>query len=215
MRDLDSLRATRAKSVHIQVGISDTLVRMPTPLPSSRLAWYALGRFWNVGGEVFDAGYFAHLELNSEGEMFVPNQPVGPASAHFTFFSEPFSLSRVQTGPLSISLDSVGSFSLFYQRHPGSDFTDPTSFAQGQCIARFRRPFTVVTEQVGDIKLATFSAELVESMPFEHCGQTHDLKDVLPYGVTQWGFGTGSTNENEATFAGSAVAVGRTELLPR
>jgi hypothetical protein len=193
---------------------------MPIPLPSSRLAWYALGRFWTAGDEehgreVFDAGYFAHLELFTDGEMFVPNQPVGPGSAHFTFFSEPFTLSRVQTGPMSISLDAVGNFSLFYQRQPQGDFTEPTSFAQGKCIARFRRPFTVVTEQVGDLKLATFSAELVESMPFEHCGQTHDLREVLPYGVTQWGFGTGSTHETEATFAGSAIAVGRPELLPR
>jgi hypothetical protein len=188
---------------------------MPIPLPSSRLAWYALGRFWKVGDQVFDAGYFAHLELISDGEMFVPNQRIGPASAHFTFFSEPFTISPVQSGPLSISLDAIGSFSLFYQRQPQGDFTEPTSFAQGQCIARFRRPFTVVTEQIGDLKLSTFSAELVESMPFEHCGQTHDIKDVLPYGVTQWGFGTGSTHEAEATFAGSAIAVGRSELLPR
>jgi hypothetical protein len=189
---------------------------MPIPLPSSRLAWYALGRFWSAGeSEVFDAGYFAHLELRADGEMFVPNQPVGPGSAHFTFFSEPFTLSRVQNGPLAISLDTVGTFSLFYQRKPQGDFTEPTSFAQGQCIARFCRPFSVVTEQVGDLKLSTFSAELVESMPFEHCGQTHDLKHVLPYGVTQWSFGTGSTSETEATFAGSAIAVGRSELLPR
>jgi hypothetical protein len=189
---------------------------MPIPLPSSRLAWYALGRFWTAGErEVFDAGYFAHLELFADGEMFVPNQPVGPSSAHFTFFSEPFLLSRVQAGPLSISRDTVGSFYLFYQRQPQGDFTEPTSFAQGQRIASFRRPFMVVTEGVGNLELTTFSAELIESTSFEHCGQTFDLRELLPNGITQWSVGTGSSNETEATFAGTAVAVGRSELLPR
>ena len=188
---------------------------MPTPLPSSRLAWYALGRFWTAGDEVFDAGYFAHLELLAEAELFVPNKPLGPGSAHFTFYSESFTLSRIQTGPLAISLDSVGLFSLFYQRQPQADFNEPNSFAQGQCIARFRRPFKVVTAKLGVLELSTFSAELIESMPFEHCGQTYDLKDILPFGVTQWGVGTGSTLENEATFTGSAIAIGRPEPLPR
>lgn len=190
---------------------------MPTSLPSSRLAWYALGRFWNVnedGTQVFDAGYFAHLDLE-DGEIFVPNHPVGPGSAHFTFFSEPFTISRLQKGPLAIAHDSVGIFSLFYQRRPQADFAEPTSFAQGQRIASFKRPFMVVTERLGTLELTTFSAELIESMPFEHCGQTYNLRDILPYGITQWSVGTGSTDETEPTFAGSAVAVGRGELLPR
>lgn len=190
---------------------------MPIPLPSSRLAWYALGRFWKAnekGDEVFDAGYFAHLELE-DGELFVPNQPIGPGSAHFTFFSEPFTIMPVQGGPLSISRDTVGSFYLFYQRSPQGDFTEPTSFAQGKRIASFRRPFMVVTERVGNLELTTFSAELIDSTPFEHCGQTYDLRELLPNGITQWSVGTGATRETEATFAGTAVAVGRSELLPR
>jgi hypothetical protein len=190
---------------------------MPTSLPSSRLAWYALGRFWNAnedGSQVFDAGYFAHLELE-DGESFVPNHAAGPRAAHFTFFSEPFTITRLQNGPLAIAYDSVGIFSLFYQRHPGADFTEPTSFAQGQRIASFRRPFMVMTERLGTLELTTFSAELIESMPFEHCGQTYNLRDILPNGVTQWSVGTGSTSDDEPTFAGSAVAVGRAEMLPR
>ena len=38
---------------------------------------------------------------------------------------EPFTITRLQNGPLSIAYDSVGIFSLFYQRHPGADFTEP------------------------------------------------------------------------------------------
>jgi len=184
---------------------------MLPPIPGSRLAWYALGRFWPAGAkreQVFDAGYFAHLDLEGAA-IFVPGRPLGPGSAYFTFSSEPLAITPLQSGPLTISVDTVGSFSVYYQRDPKGDFAKPESFAQGQRIARFRRPFLVVGAKLGDVGLSTFSAELVESTPFEHGGRTHDLGARLPNGITQWSVATGSTTEMEATFLGSAVAIGR------
>ncbi|HLT38609.1 MAG TPA: hypothetical protein VK034_20115 [Enhygromyxa sp.] len=181
---------------------------MPSPLPTARLAWYALGRFWTKGEQLFDAGYFVHLEPLIDAEMFVPGQPIGAAAAHFTFCAEPFDSQAIQGSPLSVAVDSVGSFSLYYQREPAARFTDPSSFARGRCIARFRRPFKVVAVREGDLLLDTFSADLIESTPFQHRGRTHDLGEVLA-GITQWGVATGSTGESQATFVGSAIAVGR------
>lgn len=181
------------------------------PLPSARVAWYALGRFWNAdpaGQQVFDAGYFAHFDLDGAA-VFVPGRPLGPGAAHFTFSSEPLAVTPLQSGPLTVSVDTVGSFWVYYQREPQGDFAKPDSFAKGQRIARFRRPFLVVGAKLGDVGLTTFTAELVESSPFEHGGRMFDLGQRLPQGITQWSVGTGSTVETEATFLGSAVAIGR------
>lgn len=177
-------------------------------LPTARVAWYALGRFWTSGQQVFDAGYFVHLEPLTDAEMFVAGRSIGPAAAHFTFHAEPFTAQTIQDGPLALVSDALGSFSLYYQRAPLGTFADPSSFAQGQCIARFRRPFKVIGEREGDLVLNTFSADLIESTPFEHRGRTHDLRDTL-IGVTQWGVATGSASELQASFVGSAIAIGR------
>lgn len=177
-------------------------------LPTARVAWYALGRFWTTDDRVFDAGYFAHLEPLSDHEMFLPGQPISAGAAHFTFCAEPFVTTTIQDGPLALASDAVGSFSLYYQEQPRGTFSDPTSFAQGQCIARFRRPFKVIAGREGNLVLNTFTAELIESTPFEHRGWTHDLRDAL-VGVTQWGVATESASEQQATFVGSAIAIGR------
>lgn len=184
---------------------------MHAPIPASRLAWYAVGRFWSAdpaGARVFDAGYFAHLDLDGAA-VFVPGRPLGPGAAHFTFSSEPLAVTPLQSGPLTVAIDTVGSFWVFYQPEPAGDFAEPASFAKGQRIARFRRPFLVAGASLGDVKLSTFTAELVESHPFEHGGRTYDLGQRLPLGITQWSVATGSTAGTEATFLGSAVAIGR------
>lgn len=184
---------------------------MHSPIPGSRVAWYALGRFWPFGpsgAQVFDAGYFAHLDLDG-APIFVPGQPLGPGSAYFTFSSEPLTITPLQSGPLTVSVDTVGSFSIYHQRDPQGSFAKPESFARGSRVARFRRPFLVVGAKLGDLGLSTFTAELVESTPFEHAGRTYDLGELLPNGITQWSVATGSTSETDATFLGSAVAVGR------
>jgi hypothetical protein len=102
----------------------------------------------------------------------------------------------------------VGRFWLYYDANPHGDFSDPQSFAKGQRIACFRRPFMVVGARLGAVGLTTFTAELVESIPFEHGGRAYDLGRLLPNGVTQWSVGTESTGETDATFLGSAVAIG-------
>lgn len=185
---------------------------MHAPIPSSRLAWYALGRFWPAADDdtaVFDAGYLAHLELGG-ADVFVPGQPRGPGSAFFTFASEPLTVAPLQSGALTVATDTVGAFWLYYHPEPHGDFADPTSFSRGgQRIACFRRPFVVVGAKLGMIGLTTFTAELVRSQPFEHGGRTYDLGELLPHGVTQWSVATESPSETDATFLGSAVAIGR------
>jgi hypothetical protein len=184
---------------------------MHAPIPTSRLSWYALGRFYAAGAkgeQALDAGYFAYLDLDG-ASVFVPGRPLGPGSAYFTFCSEPLTVTPLQSGPLTVAVDTVGTFGVYHQRDPKGDFADAKSFALGRCIARFRRPFMVVGAKLATLGLSTFTAELVESTPFEHGGRTFDLGELLPHGVTQWSVATESSSETEATFLGSAVAVGR------
>jgi hypothetical protein len=195
------------------------------PLPPAFLAWYVAGRFWTVPGHEnlsFDAGYFLHL--GPIRPLFAPTDAgagaPAPGAAHFTFCSAPFAVQTVESSPLKVSADTAGDFSIYYQREPRGDFGDPASFASGTRIARFRRPFAVMGEAIAldpdgtssrSMLLNQFSAELIDSQPFEHAGHSWNIGELLPHGVTQWGVGltlpvTGSGPA--ATFTGSAIAVG-------
>ncbi len=178
------------------------------PLPNGRVAWYALGRFYSLAdGRVYDAGYFSLLEPVLPADMFAGGS-IGPGSAHFTFFAEPFSNTTIQQGALTVSIASVGDFTLYYQPTPQGDFGDPDSFSHGLPIAQFRRRNEVIGVTQGDLKLNTFSVELVASWPFEHGGRRYDLGEALANGVTQWGVGTGTPDPSAASFVGTAIAIG-------
>jgi hypothetical protein len=193
-----------------------------TALLPAELAWYATGRFYRAADDsLADYGYFLHLPL-SDAPLFAGAR--GEAGAHFTFAAKPFKAQAVANGALSLTIDPVGEFSVYLQRHPYGTFDDPLSFAQGECIATFRRTSLVVGTTVANGSTASsqplvgtnvFSARLVASTPFEFAGQRHDLAQSLGRGVTQ--FGTAATALIEPPplgykqvlpFTGSAIALG-------
>ncbi|HWO22736.1 MAG TPA: hypothetical protein VNO30_28445 [Kofleriaceae bacterium] len=170
------------------------------------MAWYATGRFYvSDDGTLQDAGYFLHLG-EIRGALFC-ELPGGEQSATgaqgatgamsektalFTFYAEPWRATSVNNGDLSLSLAPPGDFMIYFNEAGGADFADPRSFARGVRIATFRRAEQVVTTTVssGQTKLFginVFTADLVESRPFEYGGVSYDLGAMLPGGVSQWG----------------------------
>lgn len=194
---------------------------MSTLLPGE-LAWYVTGRFYAQASKALaDYGYFLHL-----GTIAAPlfdGEP-GEATAHFTFAAQPFQACAISNGALSLALDPVGTFAVYFQAEPQGNFDDPASFARGQCIARFRRSSVVVGTTVNSSAAASaqalvasnvFSARLTGSEPFAFRGQRYDLREMLGQGVTQ--FGTAATAGIEPVpkgytavipFSGSALALG-------
>ena len=193
-----------------------------TALLPAELAWYATGRFYQAEDDALaDYGYFLHLPF-----LDVPlfDGARGETHAHFTFAARPFKATYLQNGTLTLGLDPVGEFSLYLQRKPASTFDDPSSFAEGDCIATFRRTSLVVGTTVG-LSAGTmtvpllgtnvFSARLTASTPFEFGGRRHDLALHLGHGITQ--FGTASSTpvvpppkayKLVLPFTGSAIALG-------
>jgi hypothetical protein len=189
----------------------------------AELAWYATGRFYRAGdGTLADYGYFLHLPFVG-CPLFQGAR--GETTAHFTFAARPFTDKPLSNGSLSLSIDADGEFSLYLQRAPAGDFGRPASFAEGECIATFRRTSLVVdtTLDAGTLDAGStpqwisnlFSARLVDSRPFEFAGRRHDLADWIGRGVTQ----SGIASTTPATplpqgytaalpFTGSALALG-------
>ncbi|MCK3779607.1 hypothetical protein MZK49_23205 [Ensifer sesbaniae] len=194
---------------------------MSALLPAE-LAWYATGRFYEANdGTLADYGYFLHLPF-PDAEIF-DGEP-GETTAHFTFAAKPFKAQGMANGALSLGLDPVGEFSVYLQRKPRGTFDDPASFAEGECIATFRRTSLVVgttlSDTIGGTSAAlfgtnVFSARLIASASFDFGGRRHDLAAYLGAGITQ--FGTSAATQIEPTpmgykrvlpFTGSAIALG-------
>lgn len=202
--------------------------RFMTMLLPAELAWYATGRFYLAEDHrQADYGYFLHLPFHN-----VPlfDGKHGETTAHFTFAAQPFRAHKIKNGALKLGLDPVGEFSLYLQRQPAGNFDDPASFAEGDCIATFRRTSlavgTTVSGTIGETSAAliganVFSAHLISSTPFEFGGGRHDLAHHIGYGVTQFGTAAATPIDPPPTgykavvpFTGSAVALGRTGLTP-
>lgn len=189
----------------------------------AQVAWYVTGRFYEDQNNLLqDVGYFLYL-AGVSGSLFDRAMgDMGEGTARLTFRSEPFSSKPVTNGDVSIGLDAVGTFGV-YLNPGGATFDSPESFSQGQRIAVFRRVSVVMGETLSSpllgglaIGMNVFSAELVESAPFQ-LPDGHgpaDLGELLPNGVTQWG--VASENPLSAlpqyqrivAFTGSAIAVG-------
>jgi len=184
------------------------------------VAWYVTGRFYvTQDKKVEDLGYFIHLN-GIDGALF--SGDVGESTAHFTFRSQPFKANRVTNGSLSLSLDPVGTFGVYFQETPVGNFNDPNTFSQGEEIAVFQRVSVVVGQtlsisnnNVSQALFASnvFTAKLLSSKPFNFCGKRYDLKELLPNGITQWG--TASTEStgpvkdyiSALPFVGSAIVL--------
>lgn len=190
------------------------------PIPTARVAWYVTGRFYeNEHGMLQDLGYFLYLG-GAQRELF-NDSAIGESSAILTFRSEPFAAQSLTNGNISIGLDAVGSFSIYHNPEGGASFTDPDSFSRGQRVAVFQRDGVVMGETLSSLILGglalsmnVFSADLVESVPFEIQGVRYDFREMLPNGLTQ--YGTASANplavfppyQRVVAFTGSAVAAG-------
>lgn len=125
---------------------------------------------------------------------------------------------------LRLNCQPAGEFSLYLQREPSANFDDAASFANGECIATFRRASRAVGTTVGAghgakikalVGTNVFSARLIASTAFAFGGGHHDLADHLGQGVTQ--FGTAGEAPVEPAppgyvevlpFTGSAIALG-------
>lgn len=190
------------------------------PILPARVAWYVTGRFFEDQNNLLqDVGYFLYLG-GVTGSLF--SGDMGEGTARLTFRSEPFSSKPVTNGDISIGLDAVGTFGV-YLNPGGATFDSPESFSRGQRIAVFRRVSVVMGETLSSplpgglaIGMNVFSAELVESAPFQlPNGQgPADLGELLPNGVTQWGIASENPlsafppYQRIVAFTGSAVAVG-------
>jgi len=168
---------------------------MSIALAPAELAWYVTGRFYLSArdGSVADYGYFLHLG-GIDGDLFAGR--VHESRAHFTFAARPFQARSAHNGALGLGLDPAGEFSLYLQREPVGDFERPDSFAEGECIATFRRVGLVVDTTVAAAvggeaaKVLTdnvFSARLTRSRGFDFGGRRYDLAAILGRGVTQFG----------------------------
>ena len=174
------------------------------------------GRFYSTATTLLDVGYFLHLQGISE-RLF--DGETSERTAWFTFAAEPFTSPEIVNGGLKIGLDKTGTFSLYLRETPGASFDDPASFASGVCIGTFARVAIVPTVKIASSASETllanvFTAQLVSSVPFEFGGTRYDLRELIGYGVTQWG--TAATEPLTAPagysavvpFVGSAVRTG-------
>lgn len=172
----------------------------------AEVVWYATGRFYTVGTKLRDVGYFLHLQ-GIRSRLF--DGAVTEGNARFTFAAEPFESPTITNGGLSIGLDRRGSFSVYLREEGGASFKDPNSFAQGQIIATFERVALVPTVKTSVLLANVFSARLVSSEAFEFDGAAYDFRELVGFGITQWGTAVAEgTSADGVPFVGSAVRVG-------
>lgn len=183
---------------------------------TAEIVWYVTGRFYSTATQLLDVGYFLHLQGITE-PLF--DREISERTAWFTFAAEPFTSPEIDNGGLKIGLDKKGTFSLYLRDAPGASFDEPASFSSGLCIGTFARVAIVPTVKIGTSSSETllanvFTAQLVSSVPFEFGGNRYDLRELIGYGVTQWG--TAATEPLTAPegyssvvpFVGSAVRTG-------
>jgi hypothetical protein len=176
---------------------------------TGEVVWYVTGRFFAVGSQLQDVGYFLHLQ--GIGEPLFDGKR-SESTALLTFSAAPFSSPDLANGSITIGLDARGSFSIFLRDRGGASFDDPASFAGGRCIGTFERVAIVPTTKIAVSATETmlsnvFTARLVSSVPFELGGSRYDLRDLIGYGVTQWGTAAEDSPAGGVPFVGSAIRV--------
>jgi hypothetical protein len=136
-------------------------------LQAGRNAWLGRARgFINPDtGSAQVAGYFLFVE-GAPGPFFSGNP--SEATAFFTFRSDTLSLTPpIANGPdVSATLFSPGTFTVYFNASPGSNFANLDSFSSGKPIATFLRSTGMITGVAGSTGTATFSAKLISSHDF-------------------------------------------------
>ena len=170
---------------------------------TGEVVWYVTGRFYATSDLLQDVGYFLHIQ-GIRGRLF-DGKP-SESNARFTFWSEPFKSTTVDNGGLEIGIDMRGVFRIYLREQPGASFNDPKTFAHGKCVAELERVSIVPTVKAS-ILSNVFTARLAWSEPFEWDGERYDFRELVGYGVTQWGFAVPEPGESAVPFAGSAIRV--------
>lgn len=154
-------------------------------LHAGRNAWLGHARgFINPGtASAQVAGYFLFVE-GAPGPFFSGNP--SEATAFFTFRSDTLSLAPpIANGPdVSATMFSPGTFTVYFNASPGSNFANLDSFSSGRPIATFLRSTGMITGVVGSTGTATFSAKLISSQDFVFQGRTVNFANLVPNGVT-------------------------------
>lgn len=185
---------------------------------TGEVVWYATGRFYATSdGSLLDVGYFLHLQ-GIDGPLF-SEKTMSEKTALFTFAAAPFTAPSIDNGGLSIGIDATGEFSIYLRETPGATFDDPDSFAEGTCIATFSRVAIVPTSKIAVSSAETilsnvFTAKLVSSQAFTLAGVEYDFRELVGFGITQWGTAATEPLTPPAgytlvvPFLGSAIRVG-------
>lgn len=154
-------------------------------LRAGQNAWLGQAReFINPAtGSAQVAGYFVFVE--GVGGPFFSGNP-SEATAFLTLRSDTLSLSPpIANGTdVSATMFSPGTFTVYLNSTPGSNFASLDSFSSGKPIATFLRSTGMITSVVGSTGTATFSAKLISSQDFVFQGRTVNLGKLVPNGVT-------------------------------
>jgi len=194
---------------------------------SGKTVWYVLGRMYtDANDRSFDAGFFTHIDGISA--PFFKGKTEDETSAYFTFYADQFESRLIQNGDIAAALAPPGQWSMYCIPSPNGNWNTPSTFkgTDAQKIATWQRASTSMsaltgTNTVEDSTQVNYTAglsvltfELVEAVDFEWQGQTYNLNNLFPDGVTQFGFSSPSPLppiKNYPTikpFAGSAILVG-------
>ena len=161
-------------------------------LQTGQVAWYVTGRFYvDAQKNAFDAGYFPIIK-GIDAPFFKGATTHDETTAHFTFSAEKFTATSVSNGDVSMGIYPPGDWHLYYNPTPSGDFSAPDTFSQGQKIATFRREGSTSGIAIGSASVSVLTFGLEHSSPFAVGGVTYDMKDLIPNGVTQVGYGSGS-----------------------
>ncbi len=189
-------------------------------IPAAQTVWQHVGRIYlnpHTGAAVY-VGYVVHLNgISSSLFSGAPSE----STAYFTFSTDVLSLTPLpNNGDMALSLVSAGTFSVYYNASPQGAWGNPASFSQGRLIATFSRKESLFP-QIGPIGFHALSETLMSSERFEFGGQTYDLSDMVPHGITfaQFFSTTPITGAGVGAYTyvfagvGTTIAVGRSSGL--
>jgi hypothetical protein len=192
--------------------------RAQKEVPAAQTVWQHVGRiYFNLQtGKAIYAGYV--VRLNGVSESLFNGSP-SESSAYFTFSTDVISLTPMaKNADLTPFLVSSGTFNVYYNPHPNGDWGNPATFSSGQLIATFKRNeslFPLFTT----FGVHALSETLESSHAFTFNGQTYDMGQMVPNGITFASYFSSVLEYNSMmddypnayAAAGSTIAVGSRE----
>jgi len=136
-----------------------------------------LGRSDQDGPTVTHYGYLTHLFGLGDAALFSDLTTRTEATARFTFSASTTLTARHEVGNMIVTA-APGTLTIYFNDTPGSDFTQPGSFAGGQAIATFSvRYHNILNVQAPNEGIATAVADLVQlsASAFTLNGRHHRL----------------------------------------